>query len=233
MCIMLRRQSIWPSRQPVAALPTATNAPLAIAVALLSQSETARIPDRNDDDRPGAAGPGGSLAADRRCRAALTIGHRSTAMSQPASVAADRIFRLMYRSHDKIAVGDRRAELGSLFSQARSANKKKNITGALLLYDDWFVQTLEGDEGAVRALFGHIETDPRHDQVSLIDAQDVGERVFGRWSMARVAEDGETDIPLIAHSDGIAEAAGRTITAPQQELLDTMRKAAKDSPTAG
>jgi len=153
-------------------------------------------------------------------------------MSQPASNAADQIFRLMYRSHDKIAGGARRAELGALFSQARSANKKKDITGALLLYDDWFVQTLEGDEGAVRALFGHIETDPRHDQVSLLDAREVGERVFGRWSMARVADNGETDIPLIAHVDGIAEASGRKTSPEQQELLDAMRKAAKDAPAS-
>lgn len=36
-------------------------------------------------------------------------------------------------------------------------------------------------------------------------------RVFGHWSMARVSEDGEPDIPLIAQTDGISPAAGRRI----------------------
>jgi hypothetical protein len=60
-------------------------------------------------------------------------------------------FRLIYRSRNLIPSGQRKTELGSLFSAARSNNKKQHICGALLISGDWFVQTLEGDEGAVRA----------------------------------------------------------------------------------
>lgn len=139
------------------------------------------------------------------------------------------VFRLMYRSRNRILAANRRAELGTLFTQARAANKGKGITGALLLLDDWFVQLLEGDEGAVRALYARIERDPRHDRVVLLDAREVGGRVFGRWAMARVSEDGEPDIPLIAHPDGISPAAGRGTTPEQDRLLDEMRGALREA----
>ena len=54
----------------------------------------------------------------------------------------------------------------------------------------------------------------------------VSGRVFGHWSMARVSEDGEPDIPLIAHTDGISPAAGRRISPEAAQVLDVMREAA-------
>jgi hypothetical protein len=135
-------------------------------------------------------------------------------------------FRLMYRSRTLIPQDQRKVELGRLFSEARSNNKQQGITGALLLSEDWFVQVLEGEEDAVRALFAHIERDARHDSVSVLETGKVPARVFARWAMAKVAEHGEPDIPLIAHTDGISPAAGRGTTPEQDDLLDVMRGAA-------
>lgn len=135
-------------------------------------------------------------------------------------------FRLMYRSRNRIPESDRKIELGTLFSSARRNNKGAGVSGALLLTGDWFVQVLEGDELTVRALFDTISKDPRHDSVTLLDTGEVGDRVFARWSMAKVAEGGEPDIPLIAHEDGIAPAASRGTTPAQYKLLGTMRAAA-------
>ena len=129
-----------------------------------------------------------------------------------AAEPAAATFRLIYRSRDRIATTDRKVELGRLFSAARSNNKSQHITGALLLSEEWFVQTLEGEETAVRELFAHIRTDPRHDTVSVLEETQVGGRVFARWAMARVSEDGEPDIPLIAHVDGISPASSRGTT---------------------
>ena len=134
-------------------------------------------------------------------------------------------FRLMYRSRNRIPESDRKLELGSLFSTARRNNKRAGLTGALLLTGDWFVQVLEGEEATVRAVYDTIARDPRHDQVALVESGPVPARVFGRWSMARVAEGGEPDIPLIAHTDGIAPAADRGTTPEQHRLLSAMRAA--------
>jgi hypothetical protein len=138
----------------------------------------------------------------------------------------------MYRSRNVVPPEHRRKELGVLFTAARSNNKRQGITGALLVFEDWFVQVLEGDEPAVRALFTGIEHDQRHREVALLETQPAADRVFARWAMARVSDDGERDIPLIAHTDGISPAAGRPTTPEQDQLLSVMREAARSAPQA-
>lgn len=139
------------------------------------------------------------------------------------------VYRLIYRSRNIIPEPERRAELGRLFSAARSYNKGQQITGALLLLDDCFVQTLEGDEDVVQALLARISADARHDQLEVLETGLVDGRVFGRWSMAKVATDqDQPDLPLIAHVRGISPAAPRGDSTPAQEaVLDVMRSAAR------
>jgi hypothetical protein len=146
--------------------------------------------------------------------------------------AGDGTFRLIYRSRSQVPPDQRKTELGALFTQARSNNKRRDITGALLLSGDWFVQTLEGDELKVRSLFSTIEQDSRHDSVTVLQTEHVPARVFPRWSMAEVTDAAE-ETYLIAHEDGIAPAAGRPTSPEQQAVLDTMRDSARRAaPTA-
>ena len=140
---------------------------------------------------------------------------------------AEGVFRLMYRSHSCIPETDRRTELGKLFSEARSNNKKLELSGALLLSAEWFVQVLEGDEETVRGLYTRIEKDPRHERVSLLESGDVDGRLFSRWAMARVSEEGEPDIPLLAGTRGVVTGARRVTTPEQDEILDRMRDATR------
>jgi hypothetical protein len=138
-------------------------------------------------------------------------------------------FRLIYRSHNRIPQGDRKAQLGSIFSVARSGNAKKDVTGALLTHGDWFVQTLEGDEATVRGLYDHIYRDSRHESVTVLFADTVDGRAFGRWAMAAVGDEGEPDIPLIMNvtKGGAVKAAPRPTTPEQEQVLDTMRDAVR------
>jgi hypothetical protein len=148
-------------------------------------------------------------------------------VSDVASGDSGPIFRLIYRSRSRISATDRKAQLGEIFSVARSGNKKIGVTGALLVTDDEFVQTLEGPEAVVRDLYARIYKDKRHEQVALMESGEVPERVFARWAMARVAADGEPDIPLLANVDkgGIAPAQPRPTTPAQDSTLDFMRQA--------
>jgi hypothetical protein len=141
-------------------------------------------------------------------------------------------FRLIYRSRNRIPPERRPAELGKLFTAARSNNKRAGITGALLLSGSWFVQTLEGDEQLVRSLFASIERDPRHDSVSVLEAGAADDRAFPRWSMARVSEDGSApDTYLIAHETAIAPASSRGVTPRQESVLSVMRQAVRGAAT--
>jgi hypothetical protein len=124
-------------------------------------------------------------------------------------------------------VGERKYQLGEIFSVARSANKGIGVTGALLITDDEFVQALEGPEDLVRGLYAKISGDERHEHVELLQSGDVPGRVFGRWAMARVADDGEADLPLITNVNkgGISPAQPRPTTGEQESVLDILRQA--------
>lgn len=151
----------------------------------------------------------------------------------PHAPAPETVHRLVYRSANRIPPEDRKAELGRLFTQARYKNKARGVSGALLVHGDWFVQVLEGEQATVQALFDTIAGDPRHESVTLLESQAVPQRRFARWAMARVSADGEPDIPLIAHQDGISRAAGHRTTPEQEELLTVMRDAVREAARSG
>jgi hypothetical protein len=136
--------------------------------------------------------------------------------SEPESV-----FRLIYSSHSTIEPDRARGELGQIFDTARRNNRELGVTGALVVADDWFAQTLEGEESVVRKLYEHIATDSRHEQVKLLEAADVDDRTFARWAMARVSEDGGPDIRLLSNAKAgkIVEAGADHHISPEQESL--------------
>lgn len=141
-----------------------------------------------------------------------------------AHAAGEQTFRLIYRSRSTIPAGTKDAELAQILRKSRANNKGRGITGALLMYDEWFAQVLEGPEAAVRQLYDCIKTDPRHDSVSVPEERQVPARAFARWAMADVGEHGEADIPMLATTTGLAEGgAWKTATPEQNEVLDVLR----------
>ena len=94
-------------------------------------------------------------------------------MTETAAGGSGPVFRLVYRSHSRIGSTERKQQLGEIFSVARSANKKLGVTGALLIDDDQFIQTLEGPEPAVRDLYAKISKDRRHEHIELLGSGDV------------------------------------------------------------
>lgn len=124
-------------------------------------------------------------------------------------------------------MADREKECAEIFRVARRRNTDRGITGALLIYNEWFAQTLEGDEQVVRDLFARIEADPRHDSIQMLQSGPVAERVFARWAMAEVGEHGDADIPLLATTTGLAEAETRPATPEQEQVLAIMRDATR------
>lgn len=150
-------------------------------------------------------------------------------MEHAPTDAGGPLFRLIYRSHSLIASDGRASELGEIFTVARRKNRRLGVTGALVISGDAFVQALEGAEGVVRGLYATIAQDPRHTALSVLEEQSVEGRTFGRWAMARVAEDGGADIRLLSNADrGVIVAAPRpdpSIGPEQEAVLATMREA--------
>lgn len=136
-------------------------------------------------------------------------------------------FRLIYRSRSTVAASEREKECAAIFRIARRKNTDNGISGALLIYDQWFAQTLEGEEHAVRELYARIAADPRHDSIELLESGSVKDRVFARWAMAEVGEHGEADIPLLATTTGLVHAETRKTTPEQERVLNIMRDATR------
>ena len=74
-------------------------------------------------------------------------------------------------------------ELLALLQVARRNNARDGITGILLAAEGTYFQVLEGEAGAVAALFDKIAGDARHARVTRIIQEPVPRRDFGEWTM--------------------------------------------------
>lgn len=145
-------------------------------------------------------------------------------MAQAAQKGED-CFRLIYRSHSKIkgCEENREQELANILKVARRNNPAVGITGALVLYDDWFAQVLEGNKQTVVDLLSKIDADPRHSGVKVFEEEPNAKRVFGKWAMALVAEHGHADVPLVARKDRLDKGADWDTSEEQEDLVDKLR----------
>ena len=66
-------------------------------------------------------------------------------------------------------------------------NKRIGVTGILLFGRGAFLQLLEGGSNGVDYLFGVIEKDPRHTDVTVLQRSNTSRRIFGDWQMAAQA----------------------------------------------
>jgi hypothetical protein len=75
------------------------------------------------------------------------------------------------------------AELPNILKVAQVCNGAVDVTGALLACNGWFVQEPEGPMQSVLETYGRITRDPRHKELTTIEAIPKRERHFANWSM--------------------------------------------------
>lgn len=75
------------------------------------------------------------------------------------------------------------AMLAGILFQARRNNARDDITGALIVRADLYLQLIEGPADAIDAAFGRIRRDDRHNAVTRLHAGPVAERLFPGWTM--------------------------------------------------
>lgn len=92
-------------------------------------------------------------------------------------------------------------ELVDLLEHARKNNLRANITGMLLYKNGNFMQVLEGEEKAVRALSAKIARDPRHHKMMTLLEGETQEREFPEWSMGF----NNLEMPEAAEHPGFSE----------------------------
>lgn len=103
------------------------------------------------------------------------------------------------------------AALTELLHLCRERNRRAGVTGLLLHRSGSFIQTIEGDDHVVQALFEKIHADRRHRQVTELARTPISNRLFPQWSMGfqrlspEVGLEGFED--LLQHRDPAAFAA--------------------------
>lgn len=90
------------------------------------------------------------------------------------------VFRAIYTSQP---FGYDSSILDGILMEARRANVRDGITGALICRADIYLQWLEGPELEVRKTLERIERDDRHLEVKVHVAEHVKERTFAEWAM--------------------------------------------------
>lgn len=140
------------------------------------------------------------------------------------------IHHLIYRSVAKRTLSD--AGLNELLLNARAHNKIEQITGILLHAEGEFMQVLEGEAAAVKALYAHIEADRRHTRVRLLTDGTSLFRIFPRWSMGFLHVYKEDFYRLVGYVDPATQRGARASigAAPAQGYLALLEEFALTRP---
>lgn len=105
------------------------------------------------------------------------------------------MFQLLYASSAVKLMSDE--ELLELWRVSRENNVPADISGLLLYRNGSFLQVMEGEETAVKALFSKILRDPRHKDVHVLAQGPAASRMFPDWSMGfkNISQYTEKELP--------------------------------------
>ena len=109
------------------------------------------------------------------------------------------MYRLIYARHACDACPEDGARI---VERSKARNQGLGITGVLCLLDATYMQYLEGEERAVRALFARIAGDARHRNATVLDQRPMARRAYPDWSMALMRWDDRTKAIFRSFSPG-------------------------------
>ena len=108
---------------------------------------------------------------------------------EPAEALEERlVFNLVYAS--TVADGVSSADVDDIISASHRHNTSVGITGILVLGSGVFFQWIEGPKEQVMSLVKLIETDRRHELMTVLSTdEEIRERIFPSWDMELVDAD--------------------------------------------
>lgn len=100
------------------------------------------------------------------------------------------LYRLIYGSRSRLQIGsDLGEEVKQIVETSRRNNAAVGVTGILICHDGVFIQALEGERSAVQTVYDRVTSDVRHDEVRIVSAEPVADRLFGSWNMCAATLD--------------------------------------------
>ncbi|MEE4378105.1 MAG: BLUF domain-containing protein [Candidatus Competibacteraceae bacterium] len=92
-----------------------------------------------------------------------------------------KLVRMVYASKASKSFNPR--EIMLVLEASKRNNPKQGVTGLLFLGNKYFFQCLEGPRPAVNRIYNKILTDPRHEDVQILEMRETTGRYFDGWSM--------------------------------------------------
>ena len=119
----------------------------------------------------------------------MKIGITPQEYDEPAEALEERLlFNLVYAS--TVSDGVSSADVDDIISASHRHNTLAGITGILVLGSGVFFQWIEGPKEEVMSLVKLIETDRRHELMTVLSTdEEIRERIFPAWDMELVAAD--------------------------------------------
>ena len=93
------------------------------------------------------------------------------------------LVRLLYASR---AIDTSPEAIDDILAHSRQYNPSSGITGILCYGGGIFLQAIEGGRMAISDLYAHIQRDVRHQEVVLLQYEEISERRFAGWTMGAV-----------------------------------------------
>ena len=90
---------------------------------------------------------------------------------------------------------------GSILSAAQAYNQLHDISGVLCQGQGLYLQVLEGERSAINRLYARIVRDPRHQDVEMLQLEEISERRFAKWSMAFVDLSDRDPMIMMGHPE--------------------------------
>ena len=108
------------------------------------------------------------------------------------------LVRLTYTSRATEALTA--AAMDAILAASRKNNPGNGITGVLCTNNYIFLQMLEGGRKEVNETYNRIAADKRHQDVQILNFEEITERKFAVWSMGKVSFDRVNMAILLKHS---------------------------------
>ncbi len=103
-------------------------------------------------------------------------------MTLNVSTPVKPVHQLLYRSRC-LTETDSALQMSDILAEARPANARDGITGALTAVNGRFVQIVEGDAEVIDALMERLQRDRRHADLVVRERRVVSQRAFADWDM--------------------------------------------------
>jgi hypothetical protein len=110
------------------------------------------------------------------------------------------ILRLTYVS--RYNTSNANIEVARILEQAQRNNKRDGITGALVLNENYFLQSIEGSRPIINDLLRKLVKDNRHFSFQIIECREIEQRRWNKWSMKYLTPSEQNKEYLLRFSAG-------------------------------